>query len=301
MESRLTRRLPPAGRSYTLGFPGEKMMETQLQDAPGHGFSMGRVFGRAFATIAANPAAALGIAFLFGALPLIGYHYLEHVWPEIAHVMITPGKPTPMPMPPHFWLRLLYLFGLIVLNAAIGTVAQGAFAPLVLAQDAERRLSGTEVASFAFRALPMLAVLGLLIGVGTTAASIFLLIPGIIVSLIWAVAGPVLVIEHCGIYAALARSRMLTAGARGRILAILLVVGGVAVGANLLADRLAGDYHGVVDGLFGSGVSVSYLLTKVVADTAITTFLAAMSGALYVELLKWKDGAPTDALREIFA
>ena len=150
-------------------------------------------------------------------------------------------------------------------------------------------------------ALLPLILLGLVVGVATVAALLFLLIPGIIVSLIWAVVGPVLVIEHCGIRAALARSRMLTAHARVRILAITLLAGGGAIAFNLLEGRLAGDYYGSADGLFGSGVSIIYLLTKLAGDTAIMAFLAAIFGAVYVELRNWKDGAPTDALREIFA
>jgi len=274
-------------------------MAYQIQTAPGYGFSILRVFARAFATIVANPGAGLGIAFLFGALPMIGYHYLEHAWPETMRVTITPGQPTPMP--PDFWLHLLYLLGLIVLNTLIGTVAQGAFAPLVVAHEAGQPLPSADVAAFGFRALLPLILLGLAIGIGTTAASVFLLIPGIILSLMWTVAGPVLVIEHCGIRTALARSRMLTADARVRILAIMLVVGVVAIAFNLLLDRLAGDYYGSADGLFGSGVSAGYLLTQVVGDTAIMGFLAAICGAVYVELCNWKDGAPTDALREVFA
>ncbi|MEO8374952.1 MAG: hypothetical protein ABI471_06995 [Sphingomonas bacterium] len=274
-------------------------MESHFQDAPDYGFSIPRVFTRAFATIAGNPGAALGIAFLFGALPMMGYHYLENAWPEVTSVTITPGQPTPMP--PHFWPHLLYALGILVLNSVIGTVVQGAFAPLVLAQDARRRLSSGEVAVFGFSALVPLILLGLVIGVVVIAASLFLLIPGIIISLIWAVAAPALVIEHCGIRAALARSRMLTAGARVRILVIMLVIGGVAIGCDLLADRLAGNYYGSADGLFGSGVSIGYLVTKLVGDTAVTLFIAAMIGALYVELRNWKDSTPTDALIEIFA
>ena len=273
-------------------------MESHFQDASGYGFSIPRVFIRAFATIAGNPGAALGIAFLFGALPMIGYHYLDHAWPETMIVTITPGQPTPMP--PHFWLHSLYAIGILALNSAIGTVAQGTFAPLVLAQDARQRLSSSEVAAFGFSAVLPLVLLSLVMGGVVIVASLFLLIPGIIISLMWAVAGPVLVIEHCGIRAALARSRMLTSGARVRILAIMLVIGGMAIACNLFTDRLAGDYYGGGDGLFG-GVSTGYLLTKLVGDTAVTAFIAAICGALYLELRNWKDGAPNDALREVFA
>ncbi|MEO7689880.1 MAG: hypothetical protein ABIS51_11385 [Sphingomonas sp.] len=274
-------------------------MASQFHDVPGYGFSVARVFTRAFATIVANPGAALGIAFLFGALPLMGCDYLEHAWPAVTTVTITTGEPTPMPA--HFWLHSLYALGIIVLNCAIGTVVQGVFTPLVLAQDERRRLSFAEVAAFGLSALLPLILLGLVIGIVTMAGLLFLLVPGIIVSLIWAVAGPVLVIEQCGIRAALARSRMLTAGARVRILAVTVLVGGAIIGFDLLTDQLAGAYYGSADGLFGSGVSTIYLLTKLVGDTAITAFASAIFGAVYFELRNWKDGAPTDALREVFA
>lgn len=272
-------------------------MAYQIQTAPADSFSIGRVFSRAFATITANPGAALGVAFLFGAMPLIGYHYLEHIY-STTTIVLEEGHSS---LPPDFWPMLLLSLCLIVLNTALSTVAQGAFAPLVVAQEAGRPVLYADAAAFGLRALLPLVALGLVVGVGITVASIFLLIPGIILSLMWAVAGPVLVAEHCGIHTALARSRVLTEDARVRILALLLVVGGAMLAFNLFADRLAGDYHGSVDGMFGTRVSMSYLLIKAFADTVSTVVLAAVYGALYVELRNWKDGTPVDALAEVFA
>lgn len=272
-------------------------MAYQIQTAPGDSFSIGRVFGRAFAAITANPGAALGTALLFSGLPLIGCHYLEH---RFATTSMTTGQAG---LPPGFWLAIFISLAISVLSAAVNVVAQGAFVPLVTAQEAEEPVGFADAARAGFGALLPLIVLGVVMSIGTTIATLFLIIPGIILMLTWSVAGPALAAEQCGIMAALRRSRELTLGARGGIFAVMLVVGGAMLAAGALADQLTAGFYGeaAFTHLFEHGFPAVYVLVKAVADTLVTVFAAAMYAALYVELRHWKDGAPADALAEVFA
>ena len=272
-------------------------MAYQIQTTPAGGFSIGRVFSRAFAAIAANPGAALGTALLFGGLPLIGCHYLEH---RFAATSMTTGQAG---LPPGFWLAIYIGFAIAILSSAAYAVAQGAFVPLVAAQEAGRPAGFADAAQAGFGALLPLIVLGMVTGIGTMVGYLFLIVPGIILMLAWSVAAPALVAEKCGIMAALGRSRELTSGARVRIFALLIVVGVVFYAVEQLVDWLMAGFYGqaAFTHLFENGFPVVYVLAKAVADTLVMAFSAAMYVALYVELRNWKDGAPADALAEVFA
>ena len=67
----------------------------------------------------------------------------------------------------------------------------------------------------------VLLTIGLGIGIGI--ATLLLIVPGIIVALMWALAVPVAVLEDASLWEATSRSRALTAGHRGRVFVIYLV------------------------------------------------------------------------------
>ena len=269
-------------------------MAYQSKFVPRDGFSIGQVFTTAFSTIAANPVAAFGISFLFGGLPMMGSNYLDH-WSETVQAGSVASLLS----------RLAVVFAILILNTVISTVAEGVFVRLVVAKEAARPVVFADAAGPALAGLLPLMALGVVIAIGTIVGTLLLIIPGIILMLMWSVAAQAMVAEQCGPRAALARSRMLTEGARGRIFAMALVVGAVAFGAVMLGDRLAIGYYGedVFARLstFAQGFPAGYLLARLVSDTVLTGVSAALYGALYVELRNWKEGAPADALAEIFA
>lgn len=270
-------------------------MVHQFKTAPaatGDSFSVGRVFARAVATIAANPIAALGIVLLFSTLPLIGYNYLMHQ-------LQIPGTRS---MSRILW-SLFFNLGLSILTTVISSVAQGAFVRLTAAEDAGRPVLFADGALPGFKALPSLIVLGLAIGIGTTAAGLLLIVPGILLALAWSVAAPAMVAEQCGIRAALARSSALTEGARFKIFAILLIIVAVAYGVDALFDKASVAFYGApaFANLFNHGFPVGYLLVEAITDTVVSGFSISVFASIYVELRTWKEGAPTDALTEIFA
>jgi hypothetical protein len=60
-------------------------------------------------------------------------------------------------------------------------------------------------------------------GIGIGLGFVFLIVPGVILALMWALAIPVAVLEEAGFGESLSRSRYLTAGHRGRVFAIFLL------------------------------------------------------------------------------
>lgn len=71
----------------------------------------------------------------------------------------------------------------------------------------------------------LLRVCGMMmaIGIAVTFGLVFLIVPGVILGLMWALAIPVAVLENAGFSDSLARSRDLTAGHRMRVFAIFLL------------------------------------------------------------------------------
>ena len=251
-------------------------------------FSTGRVFSRAFGTFAANPVAAVGIALLFGALPSWGYDYAyDHLFPPGSSSALLIGK------------GLTQSIGATL----FATLAQGIFVRLTLAHEEGRRPSFTEAGQTGARALLPLVGLGLVMSVATTIGLIMLVVPGVFMLLMWAVAAPVLVEERHGIRAALRGSATLAEGSWGSILGISLIVVLVESAAAYLLTRVLEGYYGASAFLLVARepFPVLYLSVQLVIDTITATLSAAVYTSLYVELRNFKHGTPKDALVEIFA
>ena len=258
-------------------------MAARFPDAQRTGFSTGRVLSRAFGTIAANPLAAMGIAVLFNALPSEVYEYASG-W----------LFPTTSPLGA---FGVLQAFTLIASSAIFTTLANGAFVRLVVAYDAGRPPSFREALQASMGSLFPLIALSLIIGLGTMIGFVLLIVPGILLSLMWAVASAVLVDKQCGTFAALGRSRTLTEGARSAIFGIGLVVGLAAGAFVYFTLSIFGD-AGTTGEL--AQASILYLSVELVVTTIAAAIMAALYTSIYVELRNWKDGTPQDVLAEIF-
>lgn len=253
-------------------------------------FSTGRVFRRAFGTITANPLAGLGIALLFGALPSEAYQYVD------LH-FIESGLSLRSTLP-----RIAGNLGASIVTMVFATVAQGVFIRLTLAHEESRRPSFAEAGMTGVRTLLPLLGLGLVAALGTTIGLAMLLVPGVFLILMWAVAAPVLVEERCGIRAALRRSATLGEGSWGSIFAIGLVVGGIQVALVLLLPKLTGfSSEAALIRMVADPFPALYLSVQLLTSTLTATLSAAVFTSLYVELRNFKQGTPKDALAEIFA
>ena len=129
-------------------------------------------------------------------------------------------------------------------------------------------------------------VVGILIFLGV----ILLVIPGLIVMTIFAVAVPVCIAERLGVAGSMRRSASLTKGNRWRIFGVLALVGLatvipltiIAVAAAFVGSETFGDI-------------ASYL-----TQAFVGAFNAVVAGVLYYQLRAVKEGVDIDKIAEVF-
>lgn len=179
-------------------------------------------------------------------------------------------------------------------------LTQGAVIAAVTA-SAEGRLAGIGecMTRSAEVAIPLL-ILTIFAGAGITLGLLAFVVPGIMLLLIWSVAGPARALEpKIGIFAAFERSRKLTRGARWKILAIWLIV--VALWFALFAltiilVALAGAAgFATEDGDPAALICIGIFVGMVTAVTATT------QAALYLELRGEGTTPQNEGLADIFA
>jgi uncharacterized membrane protein len=233
-----------------------------------------------------NPLVVFGIAFLLGALP---------------QMIITGLLATTMPQPANAnYMRAVFVVGGIgaIVGLALGALVQGALAKATLAEDEGRQASFGECVAIGLRhALPLILV-GILTGLGVMLGMFLLIVPGIILMLMWAVAAPVIVAEKAGVIQAMSRSRELTKGARWKIFGLFLVL-------LALALLISGVNQFILGGTSRSGLQAGFLaslsIVGIIISMITTAVWATFQTSLYVELRNWKDGPQTLTLDAIFA
>lgn len=254
-------------------------------------FSIGRIFNRAFGTIGSNPVTTIGIAFLFGALPTtavgIASQYLQFSSFRVVG----------------FWAMIAISLAVAMLGIVFSMITQGALVRATTAYSDGRKASFGESAAAGLAVIVPLFLLGLGSGLGISIGLILLIVPGVMLWVMWAVAAPALVAERVGVFEAFGRSNELTEGARWKVFGIMLVL---LIIAWIFAAIMAALTLPVLGGarnmaLFaGGGFSLSYFALDAFQRTVTILLWAVIQTSLYVELRNWKEGPPTDALAEVF-
>ncbi len=120
----------------------------------------------------------------------------------------------------------------------------------------------------------MLPLIGLsilwVVGVGIVFT--LLIIPGLYLLTIWAVAVQALVIERQGVLASFGRSRELVRAHRWQVFGVILIVGGLDIAAGITADIIA------------SGLGDTRTLVQWVLYVFVSPFTALMGAILYFSL-----------------
>jgi uncharacterized membrane protein len=255
------------------------------QATEGGDVSLGRIFSRAFGVMGHNPLVIFGIAFLFGALPqAIASALLATTMPSVADTG---------------YMRAAVVIGLIggVIGIALSALVQGAIAKATLAEDEGRKANFGECVTIGLRyALPLILI-GILTGLGVMLGMLLLLVPGIILMLMWAVAAPVIVAEKAGVIEAMSRSRALTKGARWKIFGLFLVLVAIALLISLANNFILGGAARSPQPSFVASFSIIAIIIGMITTAVWATFQTS----LYVELRNWKDGPQTQTLDAIFA
>jgi len=138
------------------------------------------------------------------------------------------------------------------------------------------------------------AALGIAIlsGLGIVIGLVLLIIPGLYLATLWAVAVPVAVVEQAGVGDSFSRSSELTEGRRWRVFGALLVSGltVMAIDAGVAAGMgdIAGDNEGPM------------LVVVWIVGAITQAFLSTLSGVLYSFLRQDKEGADVDTIASVF-
>jgi hypothetical protein len=138
------------------------------------------------------------------------------------------------------------------------------------------------------RFLPLIGlafVAGFLIVLGL----ILLIIPGLILYTTWFVAVPACVVERCGPWTSLRRSRELTKGYRWKLFALALLLLVVSFGSSLVASGLAA-LAGPIVGLGG----------QLIWNGIWAAFSAIVIAVTYYELRVAKEGVDIDQIMAVF-
>ena len=256
-------------------------MATAALEPGDRSVSIGRVFSRAFGTIAANPVTTLGIGFLFGAVPsLVATYAIRNVQADTFAALGGAGAIG------------IGLFSLLV-TILLGIIAQGVLVRVTVAFSDGRKASLGDSALAGLRVALPLFLLGVLSAIGIAVGLIAVVVPGVILYLMWSVAAPSLVEERLGPIEALGRSSYLTKGARWKIFALMLVVLVVYWMVSGLVTALTIAWYGDFAAVAASAANGPSLV-QLAINSIVGTIYSAVSGvippALYVELRDWKDG-----------
>lgn len=270
-------------------------MATSIDGASDRSVSIGRIFSRAFGTMGGNPITVFGISFVFGAVPGVLINYVAQSL-GYSQQNLTTGVISPI-------LFFTILAVTLVLGVVFAMLSQGALVRATIAHSEGREASFGDCAMTGLRVVVPLFLLGILLGLGVTFGFLLLIVPGIILYLMWAVAAPALVVERTGVIEAFGRSSYLTSGARWKIFGLGLIM----LVIYWIFSAISGVVIVSIYGLQGmvaatqQGLPIGFLLVSAVISTIVTAIVATVQTSLYVELRNWKDGPDTEALSEIFA
>jgi hypothetical protein len=213
-------------------------------------------------------------------------------------------------LPTRLWLMMLpmatiqFNFTSDIAAGAFGGISTGLIAAVMLffgqcalVRTALARSEGENVAFLrvlapTLKRAPMLFAIALLATLGVFLGFICLLIPGIMLSLMWSVAGPVAAAENTGLVETFRRSRALTDNVLGEIFGLMLI-SGIGGGAfSWITRRLAESLLGVgASGLVYPFSPFPFLVGSLLYAIRMAFDLALVC-SLYVALIRREGGGP---------
>ena len=252
--------------------------------------SVGRVFQRAFSTIAHNPLVVLGLALVLGGVPsaLVSYATRSFTGPNAA--LLANGGQT------RFWSVILFSW---VVSVVISAIVQGALTRATVAENEGHRATFAECVAAGLRVFLPLIAIGLIFGFAMGFGFMLLLIPGIFVMIVWSVAAPAEVVEREGVMMALGRSAELTKGSRWRILGLFLVLLVIYILVFVLLGLVGLSTFRAATASTEFGLA--NLIASVVSAMIANVLWGTIQPSLYIELRELKDGGSVESLEAVFA
>lgn len=254
-----------------------------------HSVSIGRVFQRAFSAIQLNPVVVIGLALLIGALPGL----------IITFVFVQAGLGTNGGLQSGFSLsRILGAsFFSSLAMMVVSALVQGAMTRATVSAIEGRSATFGESFSAAARVLLPLIGLSILFAIGVALGFALLIVPGVILLLMWAVAIPALVVERNGIMAAFGRSVELTRGSRWKILALFIVVAVIYWLVSMLVGILGLTMYSTAS---YAGLTIGNIIGSMIVGTISNMLWGTIQPSLYVELRQAKEGTSIESLAQVF-
>lgn len=156
----------------------------------------------------------------------------------------------------------------------------------------QRQIAITECLQQGFRRLGAALGVAIIAAICVALGLIALVVPGLILMTMWAVAIPAATIEQAGVGASLSRSSALTRERRWRVFGAVLVAGIITIVVSIIAASIAGAVAG----------AHSFLFTVVIwALSAVSqAFSACVSATLYYFLRREKEGVEIDQIATVF-
>ncbi len=158
-----------------------------------------------------------------------------------------------------------------------------------------RQVSIGESISEGLKRLGAAIVVALLAAIGVGVGMVLLIVPGVILYIMWAVAIPAATVEGASVGAAFSRSIELTRGRRWRVFGALVVAGLV----GFAASTVIGGFGGVAMLVGLGGLSVIKVLTWI-AFGITQAFSACVVATIYYFLRREKEGVDIDQIASVF-
>ncbi|MBC6981876.1 hypothetical protein [Caulobacter sp. 17J80-11] len=252
-------------------------------------FDMGRVVQRTFSVLSRNLTVFIGLALVLSILPQVLFALFTYakVMAAAQSGVADPGAMLGAIPKMMLGMVVAMICGAVLQTALVhGTVADLNGKPVTF---------GAALSTGLNRLLPVIG-LALLSALAIGAASMLLIVPGVILAVLWCVATPVLVVERTGVFAAFGRSARLTEGSRWMIFGLMVAY----LVAIWLVTLVSGAIGGIIGLALGSvGVIVNLLVQQVVMG--LVSLVGTAGGAvIYYELRSTKEGVGAEALASVF-
>lgn len=245
---------------------------------------IGKVISNTFGVLGRNIAVFGGLTLLLVGLPslVVTFGVLQMFEPGTAGFTMDADAFAPM-----FFGGLLSIVTTAMLQGAVihGTIRDLNGRPASFAE-----CLATGLRHF----LPVIG-LSILMGLGVALGLILLIVPGIILALMWAVAVPAKVAEGIGVFEAFGRSRELTRNNRLMILVLFIIYAVISWVLTMLLTAV-----GLGVNPTPGGNVIAQTIGSTIVDVIGSLIIAVATSVIYVEIRRAKEGVDTTALATLF-
>ena len=150
-------------------------------------------------------------------------------------------------------------------------------------QDGRRDSTMGQLFQSVVPVLGALIAAGLLAGIGITIGFVLLIVPGLFLLTIWALVGPVVVVERPGVFPAFGRSRELVRGNGWQVFGVIVILFIIQFIAVLILTS-------IIVGILTNAVGAA--IAQLIAYVLIAPLTALAAATMYFELLRIHGGQP---------